>query len=384
MRLNISIQQYDKPLLMVCLFLCAFGTIMLYSASWNESFIRSGGSTESMYLKAHLMRVLIGFIFMFIFLILDYRSLKIIAPYFLIISFLLLIATKSYYLIIGNHRPARWLNLGFVSIQTSDIARISLIIFLAYYLDQIKMRVKDFRNGFLPCIIIIGLMMSLIIIQPDFSTALIIGSIGTIILFIGGAEIKHLIASSFLGFIMSIPIIYFKPYRLARILSFFDKSDITENGYQAHQALLSLGNGGLFGVGLGNSVEKNHLLPTPHTDFIFSIIGEELGLLFGTLPLLVIFLFIFFRGIKIAQKCTDPFGIMLAIGISVNIVLYAFINASVATGLFPVTGLPMPMISYGGSGLLINMMMIGILLNISQAKRSISGGINWRSFSLGL
>ena len=246
------------------------------------------------------------------------------------------------------------------------------------------MRVKDFRNGFLPCIIIIGLMMSLIIIQPDFSTALIIGSIGTIILFIGGAKIKHLIASSFLGFIISIPIIYFKPYRLARILSFFDKSDITENGYQAHQALLSLGNGGLFGVGLGNSVEKNHLLPTPHTDFIFSIIGEELGLLFGTLPLLVIFLFIFFRGIKIAQKCTDPFGIMLAIGISVNIVLYAFVNAAVATGLFPVTGLPMPMISYGGSGLLINMMMIGILLNISQAKRSISGGINWRSFSFGL
>ena len=131
-------------------------------------------------------------------------------------------------------------------------------------------------------------------------------------------------------------------------------------------------------------MEKNHLLPTPHTDFIFSIIGEELGLLFGTLPLLVIFLFIFFRGIKIAQKCTDPFGIMLAIGISVNIVLYAFVNASVATGLFPVTGLPMPMISYGGSGLLINMIMIGILLNISQAKRSISGGINWRSFSFGL
>tara|TARA_Y100000022_G_scaffold191336_1_gene192370 strand:+ start:173 stop:1243 length:1071 start_codon:yes stop_codon:yes gene_type:complete len=355
---------------------------MLYSASWNESFVRSGGSTDSMYLKAHLMRVFIGFTCMFIFLILDYRSLKIIAPYLIIISFLLLILTKGYFLIIGNNRPARWLSLGFFSIQTSDIARISLIIFLAYYLDQVKTRIKDFRAGFLPCVIIIGLMMSLIIVQPDFSTALIIGSIGMIILFIGGAKIKHLFVSCFIGLLASIPIIYFKPYRLARILSFFDKSDITENGYQAHQALLSLGNGGLFGVGLGNSVEKNHLLPTPHTDFIFSIIGEELGLLLGTLPLLVIFLFIFFRGVKISQKCTDPFGILLAIGISVNIVLYAFVNASVATGLFPVTGLPMPMISYGGSGLLINMIMIGILLNISQAKRSISGGITWRSFSL--
>ena len=114
-----------------------------------------------------------------------------------------------------------------------------------------------------------------------------------------------------------------------------------------------------------------------------SIIGEELGLFRGTLPLLIAFLYIFYRGIKISQKCTDPFGILLATGLSMNIVLYAFVNASVATGLFPVTGLPMPMISYGGSGLLINMAMIGILLNISQAKRSISGGLNWRNFNFG-
>jgi cell division protein FtsW len=250
-------------------------------------------------------------------------------------------------------------------------------------LDQLKLQIKNFKSGFLPCISVIALMMTLIVIQPDFSTALIIGSIGVIILFIAGAKIKHIVFSTLIGFTMSIPIVYFKPYRLARILSFFDKSDITEGGYQAHQALLSLGNGGLFGVGLGNSVEKNHLLPTPHTDFIFSIIGEELGLFRGTLPLLIAFLYIFYRGIKISQKCTDPFGILLAIGISINIVLYAFVNASVATGLFPVTGLPMPMISYGGSGLLINMAMIGILLNISQAKRSISGGLNWRNFNFG-
>ena len=381
MRLNISIQQYDKPLLFICLALCAFGTIMLYSASWGQSFIRSGGLTESLFLKGHLIRVLLGFICMFIFLLIDYRSLKLIAPYLLIVSFLLLIFTKSYYILLGNTKPARWLSIGGFSIQTSDIARLSLIIFLSYYLDQLKLQIKNFKSGFLPCIIIIALMMALIIIQPDFSTALIIGAIGTIILFIAGAKVKHILISTLFAIIMSIPIVYFKPYRLARILSFFDKSDITENGYQAHQALLSLGNGGLFGVGLGNSIEKNHLLPTPHTDFIFSIIGEELGLFGGTLPLLMAFLYIFYRGIKISQKCTDPFGILLASGISINIVLYAFVNAAVATGLFPVTGLPMPMISYGGSGLLVNMVMIGILLNISQAKKSISGGINWRSFN---
>ena len=383
MRLNISIQQYDRPLLFVCLFLCAFGTIMLYSASWNESFMRSGGSTDSLFLKGHLIRMALGFCCMFIFLLIDYRSLKLIAPYLLIFSLLLLMSTKAYHLILGNTKPARWLSIGSFSVQTSDIARLSIIIFLAYYLDQLKLQIKNFKSGFLPCISVIALMMTLIVIQPDFSTALIIGSIGVIILFIAGAKIKHIVFSTLIGFTMSIPIVYFKPYRLARILSFFDKSDISEGGYQAHQALLSLGNGGLFGVGLGNSVEKNHLLPTPHTDFIFSIIGEELGLFRGTLPLLIAFLYIFYRGIKISQKCTDPFGILLATGISINIVLYAFVNASVATGLFPVTGLPMPMISYGGSGLLINMAMIGILLNISQAKRSINGGLNWRNFNFG-
>ncbi|MBT5734817.1 cell division protein FtsW [bacterium] len=383
MRLNISIQQYDRPLLFVCLFLCAFGTIMLYSASWNESFMRSGGSTDSLFLRGHLIRMALGFCCMFVFLLIDYRSLKLIAPYLLIFSLLLLMSTKAYHLILGNTKPARWLSIGSFSVQTSDIARLSIIIFLAYYLDQLKLQIKNFKSGFLPCISVIALMMTLIVIQPDFSTALIIGSIGVIILFIAGAKIKHIVFSTLIGFTMSIPIVYFKPYRLARILSFFDKSDITEGGYQAHQALLSLGNGGLFGVGLGNSVEKNHLLPTPHTDFIFSIIGEELGLFRGTLPLLIAFLYIFYRGIKISQKCTDPFGILLATGISINIVLYAFVNASVATGLFPVTGLPMPMISYGGSGLLINMAMIGILLNISQAKRSINGGLNWRNFNFG-
>jgi len=383
MRLNISIQNYDKPLLFSILALCAFGTIMLYSASWNESYIRSGGLTDSLFLRGHLSRVFLGFLCLFTLLIIDYRNLKSIAPYFLIFSLGLLIITKGYYLVNSISSPARWLNLGIFSIQTSDVARLSLIIFLAYYLDEIKLRVKNLYDGFLPCIVTIVIMMVFVVIQPDFSSAFMIGSIGIAMIFIAGAKILHLAFSIVIGILLSIPIIYFKPYRLARILSFFDKTDIQENGYQAHQALLSLGNGGLLGVGLGNSTEKNHLLPTPHTDFIFSIIGEELGLLRGTLPLLFAFLYIFYRGVKISQECTDPFGIFLALGICINLVLYAFVNAAVATGLFPVTGLPMPMISYGGSGLLVNMAMVGILLNISQAKRSINSGKNWSNLYFG-
>jgi len=356
---------------------------MLYSASWNESYIRSGGLTESLFLKGHLKRIALGFICLFISLLIDYRSLKPVAPYLLMISISLLIMTKGYYLILGINSPARWLNLGIFMIQTSDIARLSLIIFLAYYLDDIKTRIKNLHRGFLPGILAVGITMTFIVIQPDFSTAFMLGTIGIVIIFIAGAKLLHIFISLLFGILLSIPIIYLKPYRWARIVSFFDKNDIQENGYQAHQALLSLGNGGVFGVGLGNSTEKNHLLPTPHTDFIFSIIGEELGLLMGTFPLLITFLVIFYRGLKISQKCTDPFGIFLAIGISTNIVLYAFVNAAVATGLFPVTGLPMPMISYGGSGMIINMIMIGILLNISQAKRSINSGQNWSKLNFG-
>ena len=157
------------------------------------------------------------------------------------------------------------------------------------------------------------------------------------------------------------------------------KGDNPDVGYQANQSLISLGNGGLFGTGLGNSIEKNQFLPTPHTDFIFAIIGEELGFLIGTVPVLTLFLFIFFQGIKIAKNCTDPFGVLLSIGIVTNLILYAFVNAAVVTGLLPVTGLPMPMISYGGSGMVVNMSLIGILLNISQAKRTV-GDNKWSKF----
>tara|TARA_B100000579_G_scaffold357762_1_gene313877 strand:+ start:283 stop:1350 length:1068 start_codon:yes stop_codon:yes gene_type:complete len=355
---------------------------MLYSASWNESYIRSGGLTESLFLKNHLKRISIGFLCLFAALIFDYRNLKPIASYLLAVSLILLIITKGYYLINGIKSPARWLNLGFFSFQTSDIARLSLIIFLSYYLDQIKTRIKNLYDGFLPCITAIGIMMAFIVIQPDFSTAFMVGLIGILLLFISGARIFHILISFFTGLLISFPIIYFSTYRWARIRSFFNP-DIKSDGYQAYQAELSMSNGGWFGSGLGNSTEKNHLLPTPHTDFIFSIIGEELGFLLGTLPLLLVFLFIFFRGIQIAKKCTDPFGIFLAMGICINIVLYAFVNAAVATGLFPVTGLPMPLISYGGSGMLINMVMIGILLNISQAKRSIRNTKSWSILNFG-
>ena len=224
--------------------------------------------------------------------------------------------------------------------------------------------------------------MGLIIIQPDYSTAIMIGIIGVTILFIGGAKIRHLSSLSFFGLLIGIPVLLSREYRKKRLLSFFGLDDNQDIGYQANQSLIGLGNGGFFGVGLGNSVEKNHFLPTPHTDFIFSIVGEELGFILGTIPVLTLFLLIFIRGLKIAKLSTDPFALLLSVGISFNLILYAFVNAAVVTGLFPVTGLPMPMISYGGSGTIINLAMIGILLNISESKRSLNIG-KWNTLIYG-
>ena len=379
--IDILIQKYDKQLLIYLIILTVIGTIMLYSASWYESFATSNGRTEMYFLQNHLKRLLIGVLLLFVFIIIDYRSLKKIAPYLIVISIFLLIITKLFYLINGFswYKPARWLDLGPFSLQTSDIARFSIIIFISYYADKKRENLKKFQLGLLPAIILITIIMSLIIIQPDYSTALMIGIIGVLILFVGGAKIEHLTLTAAGALSIGIPILLSREYRRQRIFSFLGIGENSDVGYQANQSLISLGNGGFFGVGLGNSIEKNHFLPTPHTDFIFAIIGEELGFFIGTVPVLTLFLLIFLRGLNVAKNCTDPFGVFLAVGISFNLILYAFVNAAVVTGLFPVTGLPMPMVSYGGSGMVINMALMGILLNISQSRKSLGSQRGWSS-----
>ena len=377
--IDMLIQRYDRQLLIYLGVLTVMGTVMLYSASWYESFASSNGRTDMLYLQGHLKRMLVGVFFLFGFLILDYRRLKEIAPYLVIGAIILLIATKAYYLAkgFGWYKPARWLFVGPFTLQTSDFARMAIIVFMAYYIDKKRDQVKDFQMGLLPALSVLAVTMGLIVIQPDYSTALMIGAIGVLILFIGGAKISQLSLAGAGALLVGIPVLLSREYRRQRIFSFFGIGDNPEVGYQAGQSLISLGNGGIFGVGLGNSIEKNHFLPTPHTDFIFAIIGEELGFILGTVPVLTLFLLIFFRGLKVAKECTDPFGVFLAVGISFNFILYAFVNAAVVTGIFPVTGLPMPMVSYGGSGMVINMALIGILLNVSQARRSVGGNRGW-------
>ncbi len=376
--IDVIIKQYNRKLLIYLSLLGIIGTIMLYSASWYESFLSTNGYTEMFFLKNHLKRLLIGLFFLIGFLLLDYRTLKDIAIFLVVFSILLLILTKCIYLINGHswYKPARWLSIGSFGFQTSDIARFSIIIYMAYYADRKREKLENVQNGLIPALFVLSLIMSLIIIQPDYSTAIMIGLIGMIILFIGGAKLSQLSLTCSCALLIGIPVLLSREYRRQRVLSFFGIGNNPDVGYQAHQSLISLGNGGLLGTGLGNSIEKNHFLPTPHTDFIFAIIGEELGFLLGTVPVITLFLLIFFQGIKIAKNCNDPFGVFLSVGIVSNFILYAFVNASVVTGLLPVTGLPMPLVSYGGSGMIVNMSLIGILLNISQGKRVV-GDKHW-------
>lgn len=375
--IDVITKKYDHYLLVGVVLLCVIGTVMLFSASNSISLDQSQRATATIYLQAHLKRLLIGVFFMFAVMMFDYRYLKNISKYLLIGSIVLLLSTKISYWIQGNNSPARWLYVGGFSIQTSDIARLSIIIYFAAFIDHYRGKIKDFYNGFAMLIGVLALTMGLIVIQPDFSTAAMIGLIGFMMLFIGGAKISHLTATGAVSMMVLIPIMLMKPYRMQRVLTFFyGESAGIQESYQIKQSLISLGNGGFMGLGLGNSLGKNLFLPTPHTDFIFAIIGEELGLL-GTIFILSAFIFIFQRGIKIAKESTDTFGILLAIGISFNFILYGFINAAVVTGVVPTTGLPMPFISYGGSGLLINLVSMGILLNISQAKRSLIHKGGW-------
>jgi len=382
--IDIITKKYDQILLVLIILLCVVGTVMLYSASSSLSLNETSGVTDTFFLRSHLKRLIVGMVAMFFFIFMDYRKLKSVAPYLMIGSIILLLATKITYMAKGISFPARWLDLGILTVQTSDIARFSLILYLAYYIDKKRDKLKDFYEGFFPPIVLMAAILGTIVIQPDFSTAAVIGFIGFAMLFIGGARLPHIMATSVVAVVVMIPVMLMRSYRMKRVLywlgSVFDFSGGADQdvvGYQAQQSLISLGNGGFWGLGLGNSLEKNLFLPTPHTDFIFAIIGEELGLL-GALFVITLFLFIFQRGIKIAKETTDPFGVMLTVGISFSIIIYAFINVAVVTGIFPVTGLPMPLISHGGSSLVMNLACLGILLNVSQAKRSVSHSEGWR------
>ena len=367
--MNIKEQKQDRLLFISVIALISFGLFMLFSASWVKSLEITGGESRTYFLVSQMIKLVPAFFIFIFFTKINYRKLQFISPYLLFLSFLLLVYTQ---LQGCNGDSCRWLSIGPISFQTSDIARFSVILFLASYIDNNYKYMKQFVKGiFYPLLAILPIAL-MIIVQPDNSTTLILLIITYAMLFVGGASFIQLATIGVLSVgTIGIFILNEKNYALGRILSFIDPASSASVGYQSNQALIGLKQGGLSGMGIGESIQKYSYLPETHTDFIFAIIGEELGFIAGSLLMLMYYI-IFYRAVQISKKSNDIFGIMLSIGFGLSITIYAFINIGVVIGLVPVTGVPLPFISYGGSSLITNLMMIAILLNISKAQRKLN------------
>ena len=349
--------------------LLAIGIVMIYSAS---SFYAMFKYKNSMY---YLIRqgafAIIGVIALMMTMKFDYHKLKKITPYLLIGTIPLLIAVFFFPEVNG---AKRWIKLGILSFQPSELTKYVVVMFLAMSIDLKGDRIKRFWDGLVPYLAVAGFFAGMILLEKNMSIASIIMIVTFIMLFVAGGQIKHLFGIIFPAmFSLAIFFIFSSDYRRARMLNFIDPwKDAAGDGYQLIQSFYAPGAGGITGLGLGESRQKILYMPEPHNDFIFSIIGEELGLV-GCLFIVGLFLFLIWRGIRVAMKAKDTYGKLLAVGITSIIAVQAIINIAVVTGSMPVTGVPMPFISYGGTSLVINLMAMGILLNISsQIEKSIT------------
>ena len=350
---------------LICMFaLLIIGLIIVYSAS---SIWASYKYADSLfYLKRQLLFGVVGVIMMFIIMRIDYWVWKKWSKPGMIMCFVFLLLV----LIPGIGKEINgsqsWIGVGAFSIQPSEFMKLALMLFLAKYLSENQKHITTIKKGLLPTLSIVFLAFGLIMLQPDLGTGTVLVGTCITMIFIAGARTKHFFFLGFAGFLAFGLLIISAPYRLKRITSFLDPwEDPLNSGFQIIQSLYAIGPGGLFGLGLGNSKQKFYYLPEPQTDFIFSILSEELGFIGATI-IIILFGILFWRGIKIAIEAPDLFGTFIATGITAMITIQVMINIGVVIGLIPVTGITLPFLSYGGSSLTIMLMAVGVLLNISK------------------
>ena len=354
--------KYDVALLFPILFLVGLGIVMVYSASSAIAFKKFGD--DLYFIKKQALFSAAGFVILILFSHLPYRLYRPLVYPILLVACLFLAAIHIPGIGHSAGGSKRWLLISGISFQPSEFAKLALIIYLAYSLSRKGELMRDFYIGFVPHMLVLGLLSCMIITQPDFGTVVILGMITWVMLFLGGARLTHLLAL----LLAIVPPGYLfmtsAEYRARRWMSFLDPWQYpTDEGYQIVNSLMAFGNGGIWGSGIGKGVQKLFYLPEPHTDFIFSVIGEELGL-FGVFLILVLYIWIFWRGLMISMKTEDAFGSLLAAGITVGLGLQVLVNMGVALGLLPTKGLTLPFLSYGGTSLLFSMAAMGILMNI--------------------
>ncbi len=344
------------------------GFLMVYSSSAFISTEKYGNGFH--YLWRHLFTIIIGFMAMIFFAKMDYHKFGVFAVPLLIFSLILLILVFVPGVGVSagpQSEVKRWIKLWPSTFQPSELVKIALVLFLADYMSKNIHKMKDLRCGVIIPLVVITVFQCIILLQPDFGTAISIGIITLTLLVMGGIKWRHIFGIILLSLPIFYKLILSAPYRMKRIAAFLDPwQDPQGTGFQLIQSILAFGRGGLIGVGIGDSRQKLFFLPEAHTDFIFSLIGEEIGLM-GVLVVLGLFMWLFIKGFKIAMQTEDSFGYYLALGLTIMIQSQALINFGVSTGVMPTKGLPLPFISYGGSALLVNMAAVGILINISKS-----------------
>lgn len=355
----------DFTLMIAVILLVIIGIIMVFSSSWPEALYKYDDGYH--FLKKQLISSGMGLVVMLLFMNFDYWKLQKLSKLIFIASIIagLLIFTP---LGVEYNGARRWINLGFTTFMPSDAIKFGTIIYMADFLAKRKGDVKKFFKGFIPSLVIIGIACGLIILQKDLSTSATLGITLFALLFIGGGSIFQLSSLGLIGVIGGILAIKSEEFRIKRVLAFLNPfaPEVRDNyGWQAIQSLYALGSGGLFGLGLGKSRQKFFYIPEPYNDFIFSIIGEELGFL-GGLTVIMLFLLIIWRGIRIALSTKDMFSCYLASGIVALITVQSLIHIAVSTSSMPTTGITLPFVSFGGTSLMMYMGAAGVLLNISR------------------
>ncbi len=355
----------DYKLLAIIFALLILGLIILYSASTVLSFSKFGNNTHY-FLSQLTQGVLIGLPLMYITSKIDYHRWQKYAPLFMFLSIVLLLAVliPGIGFKVGNSR--RWLSFGPLFFQPSELAKLSLIFYISSWLDKRRHEIHDFYYGMIPSLIAIGLVAGLIIMEPDIGTMLVVAATAFALLFVGGSRLKHLAWVLGGAFAALAVLIKIEPYRLARLTTFLNPSQDPQGiGYQINQALVAIGSAGFFGMGYTHSRQKYNYLPEVMGDSIFAITVEEMGFIRAGL-IVLLFLFFAMRGLKIAQNAPDNFGKLLATGIVAWIIFQALINMGAIIGILPLTGIPLPFISYGSSALVVILAAMGILLNVSK------------------
>jgi cell division protein FtsW len=359
--------QFDKLLFTAAFLLICASVVMVYSASAVMALERYG--QPYLFLIKQSLWAVLGVAVLAIVMRIDYRSYR--NPTFLWVA----LGVVSASLVLVLFGPAingtrRWFGVGGIGVQPSELAKLCAILFMAALLELRMHRIDDVSYSLGPIAVAVGLLVGLILLEPDFGTAMSLMMIAAVMVFAAGLNYRYLVGAVLVGFPVIYLVLMSAEYRRRRLLAFWNPwDDPLGNGFQIIQSMIAVGTGGVFGRGLMEGIQKLFYLPEPHTDFIYAVISEELGLL-GATAVLMCFCVIAWRGFRIAVQAPDRFGALLALGVTTMIALQAFVNISVVLGMLPTKGIPLPLVSFGGSSLLISLVGMGILLNVSQHANS--------------